>query len=109
MYIPLRRRRIGFGADAAQRAPFDPFWTAVERLDARERLALWRFATGSPRVPALAGARLVIDLIDPDGGRLPSASTCSRALHVPDVRDADEMLRRVRVALAWCAERFDLA
>ena len=100
------------------------FWVAVARLACTERAALWRFATGSPRAPALLGAperglALTVHVADdprdspavmadddgvpppPPPRRLPSSSTCSRTIHIPsDATEPDEMLRRLKLALS---------
>jgi hypothetical protein len=103
-------------------AAVDAFWAAMGAMTQEERAGVLAFATGRSRLPpppaalgesAAAGAFgaasaasqphvLVLDVKRPgDDGDLPSASTCSYALHLPALSDAGAMAAALRTAMQF--------
>jgi hypothetical protein len=111
----LRALTDADASSSTDRAVFAAFWEALETMTREERAGVLAFATGRSRLPAPgadgagglarsgSGAhvlRLDVKHGSADGG-LPTASTCSWALHLPALTESERMARALRVAVQF--------
>ncbi|KAL3311229.1 Ubiquitin-protein ligase E3C [Cichlidogyrus casuarinus] len=85
------------------------FWRVLNNFSENEKRALLRFVTGCSRPPMFGFRHLVPAFslqLDPDPERLPTSSTCSNLLTIPDGVD-EETLRQKLVYVISSAAGFE--
>jgi hypothetical protein len=119
----LRALTKSEASGSAERRVVDHFWAAMGTFTHAERAAVLAFATGRSRLPrapppgsageasaatsSASSSRprhvLLLDVLGAHAGAdaLPTASTCSFALHLPRCSDAAAMARALRIATTW--------
>ncbi|KAI9664685.1 MAG: hypothetical protein M1821_006132 [Bathelium mastoideum] len=100
------------GDDGLEHPSVQLFWRVMERLDDRDRRAVLKFVTSTPRAPLLGFASLnprfsIRDAGD-DQDRLPSTSTCVNLLKLPRFRE-ERVLREKLLYAVNSGAGFDLS
>ncbi|KAG8169998.1 hypothetical protein KVR01_000743 [Diaporthe batatas] len=113
----LRRHTIysglyQIGDDGEEHPVIKMFWDLLHRLPDRNRRAVLKYVTSTPRAPLLGFGQLKPAFSIRDGGsdptRLPSASTCVNLLKLPMYRTEKEMEEKLLYAVLSGAG-FDLS
>jgi len=83
----------------------DVFFEMVESFTPVQQEQLLKFTTGRSRLPADPNGKFtfVVDSAGFGDDRLPTASTCSSALHLPEYSDLATMKRQVLTAIENCS------
>jgi hypothetical protein len=94
-------------AEYDQYTPLSPavvvFWRIFDGWAHSDKSKFLQFATGSARAPlgGLRTMRFTISRTD-DAGQIPSARTCTGQLILPDVREEEELRRRLEICVQNC-------
>lgn len=100
------------GDDGEEHPVIKMFWELLHRLPDRNRRAVLKYVTSTPRAPLLGFGQLRPAFSIRDGGsdptRLPSASTCVNLLKLPMYRTVKEMEEKLLYAVLSGAG-FDLS
>ena len=100
------------GADGREHDSVRLFWRVMEALDDRDRRAVLKFVTSTPRAPLLGFASLTPRFSIRDAGddqeRLPSTSTCVNLLKLPRFRE-ERVLREKLLYAVNSGAGFDLS
>jgi ubiquitin-protein ligase E3 C len=100
------------GDDGAEHPTVGRFWTVMNSLDDKERRAVLKFVTSTPRAPLLGFGSLNPKFSIRDAGndetRLPSASTCVNLLKLPFYSN-ENILREKLLAAVNSGAGFDLS
>lgn len=100
------------GTDGLEHPTIQLFWRVMEELEDKDRRAVVKFVTSTPRGPLLGFSQLNPRFSIRDSGsdenRLPSTSTCVNLLKLPMYRSAS-MLRKKLLASVNSGAGFDLS
>jgi hypothetical protein len=91
---------------SANDVPVVLFWKVFEELPEQQKLDMLVFMTGSDRPPGKGFQEMPITIhniewLGVGKGPIPTASTCFRQLHLPEITDYIEMQHMIQICVEW--------
>ncbi|KAI0225820.1 E3 ubiquitin-protein ligase RSP5 [Lamellibrachia satsuma] len=102
--VDLLKRRTEYQGCTSESDIVCWLWTILEEFDENQRSDFIQFITGSRQIPVRAkysrSWSMKVRLVEVEGGRLPTASTCFNTLHLPHYKELEQMKEKLSIAIS---------